>query len=227
MSTTSPAPLATAPPHPRIRRFTGAQRLLHLVLAVTFFGMLWTGLCLWSPALAEVMNRPLAKQWHFIFAIALGVAFVLILVLRPRDVRAFATEVDNLDRADRAWLKGGLRRLVSHEGAPEQGWLNAGQKLNTALTIGLLVVLTFTGLLLWLGEKNTSFRFTGSVDVHDIATILIIVLVLAHLYLALFNRATRASLSGMVDGTVDREWARANHGRWVAEVEAQAPDQTS
>lgn len=221
MSTTSPVLEKAAPAAPRIRRFTAAQRILHLILAVTFFGMLWTGLCLWSPALAEVMNRPLAKQWHLWFAIALGVAFVGILILRPRDVAAFAKEVDTVDRADREWLKGGLRRIVNHEGAPEQGWLNAGQKLNTAITIGLLIVLTFTGLLLWLGEQNTTFRFTGTVDVHDIATILIVVLVCGHLYLSLFNRVTRASLSGMVDGTVDREWARANHGRWVAEVEAQ------
>jgi formate dehydrogenase subunit gamma len=198
-----------APASPRIRRFTAAQRVLHLILAVTFFGMLWTGLCLWSPALAEVMNRPLAKQWHLWFSIALGVAFVGILILRPRDVAAF--------------VKGGPRRIVNHEGAPEQGWLNAGQKLNTAITIGLLIVLAFTGVLLWLGEQNTAFRFGGTVDVHDIATILIIVLVLAHLYLALVNRTTRASMSGMIDGTVDREWARANHGRWVAEVEAK-PD---
>ncbi|MGI9186753.1 MAG: cytochrome b/b6 domain-containing protein, partial [Gaiellales bacterium] len=156
-----------------------------------------------------------------------GVAFLGILILRTRDVGAFAKEVDTLDRADREWLKGGPRRIVSHDGAPAKGWLNAGQKLNTAVTIGLLIVLAFTGILLWLGEQNTTYRFAGTVDVHDIATILILGLVCGHLYLALFNRTTRASLSGMVDGTVDREWARANHGRWVAEVEAQAPDRTS
>lgn len=217
----------TAPPPSRIRRFSRAQRLLHLILAITFFGMLWTGLCLWSPALAEVMNRPLAKQWHLWFSIALGISFVLILALRPRAVGAFAKEVDNLDHADRAWLKGGLRRVLETDDAPEQGWLNAGQKLNTAITIGLLVVLTLTGILLWLGERNTAFRFSGSIDVHDIATIMIVVLVCGHLYLALLNRTTRASLSGMVDGTVDREWARAHHGRWVAESEAatdESPD---
>ncbi len=227
MSTTSPVLEKAAPAAPRIPRFTAAQRILHLILALTFFGMLWTGLCLWSPALAEVMNRPLAKQWHLWFAIALGVAFVGILILRPRDVAAFAKEVDTVDRADREWLKGGLRRIVNHEGAPEQGWLNAGQKLNTAITIGLLIVLTFTGLLLWLGEKNTTFRFTGTVDVHDIATILIVLLVSGHLYLAIFNPSTRASLSGMTNGSVDREWARANHRRWVEECEAQEPDDRS
>ena len=101
------------------------------------------------------------------------------------------------------------------------------RRLNTAITIALLIVLTFTGLLLWLGEQNTTFRFTGTVDVHDIATILIVLLVSGHLYLAIFNPSTRASLSGMTNGSVDREWARANHRRWVEECEAQEPDDRS
>ncbi|MGI9116215.1 MAG: cytochrome b/b6 domain-containing protein, partial [Gaiellales bacterium] len=126
--------------------------------------------------------------------------------------------------ADRAWLKGGPRRVLDHTGAPEQGWLNAGQKLNTAVTMGLLVVLAFTGILLWLGERNTTYRFAGTVDVHDLATILIVALVCGHLYLSLVHRATRASLPGMTTGRVDREWARAHHARWVRESEAPPSD---
>lgn len=211
------------PPEARaatIERFTGAQRLLHLVLAATFLAMLWTGLCLWSPALADVMGRPAAKQWHLWSAIALGVAFALVLALRPRDLRQFAREVDGLDRDDVAWLRAGPRRLVDHADAPEQGWLNAGQKLNTAITVGLLVVLAGTGILMWLGERDTAWRFGGTVDVHDIATVLIVLLVCGHLYLALIHPATRAALSGMTTGRVDREWARRHHGRWVRERES-------
>ena len=202
---------------PRIRRFTAAQRLLHAVLAVTFLGMVWTGLCLWSPAFAAIMNRSIARPWHEGFAVALGVAFVLILLVRPRDVGAIAREVDHLDRDDIAWLRGGPRRLLDHRGAPEQGWLNAGQKLNTAVTMGLMAVLTITGVLLWLAPGTPALRFAGTVDVHDIASVLIVLLVLGHLYLAVLHPATRASLPGMVTGDVDREWARRHHGRWVRE----------
>jgi formate dehydrogenase subunit gamma len=204
---------------PRIRRFTLAQRLLHAVLAITFLGMLWTGLCLWSPTFAEIMNRSVARPWHEGFAVALGVAFVLVLVLRPRDLGAFAREVDSLDRDDIAWLRGGPRRLVDHTDAPEQGWLNAGQKLNTALTMGLMVVLTFTGVLLWLAPGVPALRFAGTVDVHDVASVLIVVLVCGHLYLAVIHPATRRSLPGMVTGDVDRAWARTHHARWVREHE--------
>ena len=204
---------------PRIRRFTGVQRLLHAVLAVTFLGMLWTGLCLWSPSLAEVMNRSVARPWHEGFAVALGIAFVLVMVLRPRDLTAIAREVDSLDRDDVEWLRGGPRRLVDHADAPEQGWLNAGQKINTALTMGLLVVLGFTGVLLWLAPGTPALRFAGTVDVHDIASILIVLLVCGHLYLAVIHPATRRALPGMVTGDVDRTWAREHHARWVREQE--------
>ena len=207
-----------------IVRFTGAQRLLHAVLAATFAVMLWTGLCLWSPALAAAMSRPAAKQWHLWSALALGVAIALVALVRPRDVGAFAREADRLDRDDVAWLRGGPRRLLDRGDAPEQGWLNAGQKLNTALTAGLLAVLAGTGALMWLGERDTAWRFTGTVGVHDGATVLIVLLVCGHLYLAVLHPATRAALSGMTTGRVDRAWARRHHARWVREREAAVDD---
>ena len=209
-------------PRPTVERFTAAQRLLHLALAVSFAGMLWTGLCLWSPALADVMGRPAAKQWHIWSAIALGAAAALLTAFRPREVAAFARAADGLDPDDVAWLRGGLRRLVDHRGAPPQGWLNAGQKLNTALTTGLLAVLAGTGVLMLLGERDTAWRFGGTVPVHDVATVLIVLLVSGHLWLALANAETRPALRGMATGRVDLDWARVHHARWVAEIEAAA-----
>ncbi len=204
----------------RIRRFSTAQLLAHLLVAVTFFAMLWTGLCLYFPALTEVMNRPLAKQWHLYSAIALGVGLVLLIAVRPRDFGKMVRETDTLDEDDIAWLRGGPRRLFDHDGAPDQGWWNAGQKLAASVTMGLMVVLAITGVLLWLGERNTAFRFGGTVDVHDLATILIVILTCGHLYLALLHPATRAATRGIVTGDVDRDWARRNHARWVREVES-------
>ena len=83
-----------------------------------------------------------------------------------------------------------------------------------------MVVARVTGALLWYGERDTRFRFAGSVHVHDIATMVVILLVCGHLYLALFHPTTRDALDGMTRGDVDRAWARRHHPRWVAEVEA-------
>ena len=181
--------------------------------------MLWTGLCLYFPFLAEVTSRPVAKDWHLGSAIALGVGLLLLVAASPGSFRRLVREVDRFDDDDVRWLKGGPGRVLDHHGAPEQGWLNAGQKLFTSLIAGLMAVLAITGTLLWLGERNTALRFAGTVDVHDLATIAIVLLVCAHLYLALLHRATRPALRGAVTGEVDRAWARIHHARWLREVE--------
>jgi formate dehydrogenase subunit gamma len=210
----------TGPGAARIRRFTPVQIAAHLLLAVTFLAMLWTGACLYFPGLAEVMGRPLAKAVHLWSSGVLVAGLAVMAAFRPRDLGRVVREAEALDRADVTWLKGGPRRVVDHRGAPEQGWLNAGQKLATAVMLGLLVVLYGTGLVMWLGTGVTWLRIgSGAVDVHDLATILFVLLLLGHLYLALLNRATRPALRGIVTGEVDREWARANHGRWVREME--------
>lgn len=208
------------PAPPRIRRFTPVQIAAHLLLAVTFLAMLWTGACLYFPGLAEVMGRPLAKAVHLWSSGALVAGLAVMALARPRELGRVVREAESLDRADLAWLRGGPRRVLDHRGAPEQGWLNAGQKLATAVMLGLLVVLYGTGLVMWLGTGVTWLRIgSGAVDVHDLATLVFVLLLLGHLHLALVNRATRPALRGIVTGRVDREWARANHGRWVREME--------
>lgn len=215
-------PTADAAAAPRIRRFSRVQIAAHLLLAVTFLAMLWTGMCLYFPGLAEVMGRPLAKSVHLWSSGALVAGLAVMAAFRPRDLGRVVREAEALDRDDVAWLRGGPRRVVDHRGAPDQGWLNAGQKLATAVMLGLLVVLYGTGLVMWLGTGVTWLRIgSGAIDVHDLATLLLVLLVLGHLYLALLNRATRPALRGIVTGEVDREWARANHGRWVRELEDQ------
>ena len=56
----------------RIARFSGAERALHWLLALTFFVMLATGLALFVPDLATVVARPMAKAWHIDAAVALA-----------------------------------------------------------------------------------------------------------------------------------------------------------
>jgi formate dehydrogenase subunit gamma len=93
--------------------------------------------------------------------------------------------------------------------------------MNLAVTLGLLLVLGVSGVLLWLGERDTTYRFAGSVHVHDLATLAITFLICGHLYLALVHPITSAALSGMTNGSVDREWARRHHGKWVEAEEAE------
>ena len=191
-----------------IPRFSRTERALHWANAAFFSVLLATGLILYLPSLAaSVGRRPLIKDIHFWTGVGWLPALALIVVLGDRSgMRRTARELDSFDSDDLRWL---TRRSP----AP-QGRFNAGQKLNTALTAAFTVLLLVSGLLLWLGERDTRFRFASTVVLHDGLMYVVLFLLVGHLYLAVLHPATRHALRGMTLGTVDEEWARTHHAKW-------------
>jgi formate dehydrogenase subunit gamma len=210
------APTATDPPPGYVRRFSGAEQSLHWLLAVSFLVMLATGLILYLPSLAEVAaQRQLWKSIHLGAALGFWVGVLLIWSSDPVELRSAKHEIDRFDSDDRAWLAWSVTRRGAE---PPQGRFNAGQKLNTAIVAGLMVVFTFTGVLIYLQEASARFRGTSAILIHDVAMYIAIPLVIGHLYLALLNPSTRHSLRGMTLGSVRRDWARRHHSKWEREL---------
>jgi formate dehydrogenase subunit gamma len=208
----------------RISRFSRTERAAHWLLATLFFVLLGSGLALYLPALAERLDRPTAKAIHLYAAIALGIGLVAVVLLGDRrGVRRTLRDLDRYDADDAQWLAGAAGRIVTGEPAPPQGRFNAGQKLNAALIAGLMVVMAVSGFLLWYGERDTSYRFAGTVDIHDWGTLVLLFLVAGHLYLAVLHPATRHALRGMTLGDVDRDWALEHHRKWAERADPPAP----
>ena len=196
-----------------VRRFSRTERALHWVHAGAFLALLASGLVLYVPRLGElVARRPLVKEAHLLTALAWLVALVLVVALGDRrGLRRTMRELDRFDGDDLRWLRGGK--------AP-QGRFNAGQKLNAALTAAFALLFAVSGLLLWLGERDTRFRLDGTLVLHDGLMYLSLGLLTGHLYLALIHPRTRHSLRGITRGDVRRDWAREHHRKWVDD----APD---
>jgi len=197
-----------------VRRFSRTERLLHWANAVGFLFLLATGLILYLPSLAVLVGRrPLIQDLHFWSGVGWVSVLVLIaLVGDRRGLKRLACEVDRFDRDDLRWLLG--RRP-----AP-QGRFNAGQKVNIALTAAFTFLFLVSGLLLWLGERDTRFRFASTVLLHDGLMYLALALLVGHLYLAVINPATRHALRGITLGSVDAEWAHRHHPKWRQEYDA-------
>jgi formate dehydrogenase subunit gamma len=193
----------------RVRRFSRTERALHWGNALGFFVLLASGLVLYLPSLAVVVGRrPLVKDIHFWSGIGWVAMLALIVLLGDRrGLARTARELDAFDRDDVRWLTG-------RKPAP-QGRFNAGQKLNTALTAAFTVLFLVSGVLLWLGERNTEFRFASTVLLHDGLMYVSLVLLVGHLYLAVLHPATRHALRGITLGTVDEEWAAKHHAKWT------------
>ena len=200
-----------------VRRFWPEERSLHWLLAVTFLILLATGLILYLPMFAQLAaNRRLWKSLHLGAAIAFWAGLVVLVASDPGGrLRRTAAEVDRFDEDDLRWMRWAVTRRGDE---PPQGRFNAGQKLNTAVVFGLMVVFSVSGLLMYLQETDAAVRGrTSAILVHDIATWIAVPLVAGHLYLVLVNPSTRHSLRGMVLGSVRRDWARRHHPKWDAD----------
>ena len=191
-----------------VRRFSRTERAVHWVHASAFLALLVTGLVLYVPRLGEIVaRRPLVKEAHLLTAVGWLAALTLVIVLGDRrGLRRTLAEIDGFDADDRRWLR---RADVP------QGRFNAGQKLNAVLTAAFALLFAVSGLLLWLGERNTRFRLDGTIVLHDALTYLSVMLLVGHLYLALIYPKTRHSLRGITRGDVRRDWAREHHRKWI------------
>ena len=196
---------------PYRRRFSKTERTLHWANAAFFFFLLATGLILYLPSLSVAVGRRMVLQdVHFWSGIAWVSVLVAIVVLGDRKgIAETAREIDRFDRDDLRWLAG-------KQPAP-QGRLNAGQKVNAALTAAFTLLFLVSGLLLWFGERDTSWRFASTVVLHDGLMYVSLVLLLGHLYLAVINPSTRHALRGITTGSVSEEWAATHHPKWTPE----------
>jgi formate dehydrogenase subunit gamma len=191
-----------------VKRFSRTERSVHWIHASVFFVLLGTGLVLYVPRLsALVARRPLIKDIHVYAAIAWLVLLTIVVVLGDRrGLRRTLRELDLFDDDDRLWLR--LKRSP-------QGRFNAGQKVHAALVAGFASLFAVSGLLLWLGERDTRFRWASTILLHDGLMYASLVLLMGHLYLALIYPATRHALRGITVGSVRRDWALEHHRKWI------------
>lgn len=186
---------------------------MHWIHAAAFLALLVTGLALYVPALGELVGRrPLVKDVHLLVAVGWALALAAVILLGDRSgLRRTVRELDAFDADDRRWLR--------TRGRAPQGRFNAGQKLNAVLTAAFALLFAVSGTLLWLGERNTAFRLDGTLVLHDALTLVSLVLLLGHLYLAVIHPSTRHALRGITTGEVRSDWAAAHHATWVPERE--------
>ena len=191
-----------------VKRFSRTERAVHWIHAGAFFVLMGTGLVLYVPRLSTlVARRPLIKDIHVYTAVAWIVLLALVVVVGDRrGLRRTARDLDLFDEDDRLWLRGKER---------SQGRFNAGQKVHAALVAGFASLFAVSGFLLWLGERDTRFRWASTILLHDGLMYASLVLLAGHLYLALIFPATRHALRGITFGSVRRDWALEHHRKWI------------
>lgn len=210
--------MVTAAPEARaagdLRRFVPAAAWVHRATAALMATCLLTAAALYVGPISVLLGRrDLVAQVH----VWAGIALPLPALAGWAGSRALRMDYRRLGRfgpVDWEWLRSPDRR----SGRLPVGKFNAGQKLNTDVLTGAVLVLLGTGLLMRFGNGQPLSWRTGATFVHDWSSAGVALLVLGHMYVASREPEARA---GLRTGRVPREWARREHRGWA---EQQPPD---
>jgi formate dehydrogenase subunit gamma len=122
-----------------------------------------------------------------------------------------AIRLFGFDRRDTAWLRARLRHPLDRGAEPAWGMFNTGQKLLAwALTASVAAVIV-TGIQSWSAG--------GEGGLHGATVAVTLVLLSAHIFMAVVNPSTRPALAGMVFGRVPRSWAAKHHPEWLDKLD--------
>ena len=208
-----PAPRASGAAGARLERFDAAERALHWANAALFGVLIATAAVLYvGPLSALVGRRALVRQVHLVAGLALPVPVLLALAVPRRRARLLRDDLRLLGRFDAedwVWL-----RSVGRRRGGGFGKFHPGQKLNASFTAGAGLVLLGTGAMLrWFEPFPVEWR-TGATFVHDWTALAVVVVTVAHVWLALSDRD---SLRAMARGWVPAAWAGRHRPRWLGE----------
>jgi formate dehydrogenase subunit gamma len=198
-----------------IIRYTFRERILHWTVALSFILVALSGLALFHPAvfwLAQLFGGgPWTRVLHpFIGLIMVGAFFIFAArywkenVLQPRDW---------------AWLRK-IKDVIEnrHDGLPEVGRYNAGQKLLYFTIVACLAVLLLSGIVIWR-VYFTEYFSIGVIRVaalaHAFFAFLLFLGIIVHIVSAFW---IRGSIRAMTRGWVTLGWAWKHHRAWFREV---------
>lgn len=190
-----------------LRRFSRAERWTHRTLGILTGLLLVTAVLLYIPELSSIAgNRLLLRNIHVLSGFALPIPLIVAVFFVA--FRLDAGRLNRFTRDDWTWLRSRDRR----SGRIPVGKFNAGQKLNASFTLGSVILMFLTGVIMygWLGD---TWR-TGATFVHDWLALIIAVMVGGHMWMAYSDPTARV---GMRTGTVPTSWAKREHGQWADE----------
>jgi formate dehydrogenase subunit gamma len=201
-----------------ILRFLPGERFLHWALAAPFVLLYAT-----AALMLVFYGEPHPRHFRDAFAIAHRIFGVALVVLPPlallRGSADWRVHLENMREGWR-WTASDLRWLLlfprnaidPRVRLPEQGKFNAAEKLNFMMVSTFYPLYIVTGILVWLpGIAVVPYL------AHYAMAVLGVPLVLGHIFMATINPDTKAGLSGMITGWVDRNWAKHHYARWYRE----------
>jgi len=204
-----------------IVRHRRATRIIHWMVALTFFISLFSGMPIWTPLFGWMANLVGGMETARVIHPYAGVAFVIASAFQffhwLGDMH-FASDEKGW------WRPSTMARYMRWEEEPseEGGKYNGGQKLFFwAVCLGAVGFLV-TGIPMWFPLRFPALLREIAIILHDVTFICFLIGVVLHIYLG--TAAEPGTFRAMTRGTVTRSWARLHHPGWFHKVTGESRD---
>lgn len=187
------------------------DRLCHAIVVICFILVSLSGLSLFFPSMhifGLFFGTPqLGRILHPILGC---IIFFTLAIMFFRFVK-----YNTFNKDDVAWLKAAKAiNEGKHIADLPVGKYNAGQKFLFWGIMTLIITLFITGIVIWNQHFSVYFPIPIrriALLVHSMAGITLIILILGHIYMAIWVKGT---ISSMITGYVPKLWAKTHHPLW-------------
>jgi len=156
-------------------------------IAILMVILIGTAAALYIPDISVLIgNRGIVKTIHSVSGFLLPIP-LLIAVFFPI-FRINARELNRFHSHDFAWLKRQDSSAIEIDVSnPDSvyGKFNAGQKLNASFSLGAILIMFATGMVMFFSSLFTDDIRTGATFVHDWLTLAIVIALAGHIYMAM------------------------------------------
>lgn len=215
--TFGPRPVAKDDPDDLVKLFGPIERLMHMFLFLAFLALAATALGFLLAKLPHARGgfwtSHAAVELHEVAGVVFACAIAVVTL------RWFISAIPA--RYDIEWVRmlGGYLWIKGH---PPAGKFNFGQKMFFWGAMALGIILSITGIAMWIKPGGDGGLVTVAYTVHDLAAILLIALATTHLYLCTI--ANPGTIKSIFTGKVTKAWAHTHHPNWAKAQEAKQAD---
>lgn len=207
-----------------IKRFSKAVRIAHWTNATAVIMLFITALPLYAKSfhwINAAIGAQVAMTLHKVFAVIFILPTIFVLIVDPKSFIDWTKQLFSWKSYDAKFLKEFPKEFFGRKAdIPKQGFFNAGQKINSILTILAAIIMVCSGFVMWFPSFFAKSIALWAYPFHNLGAGLMIAVVIGHIYLSVGHPDSRPSFRGMTKGDVDVSYAKAHHGRWYDEVMA-------
>lgn len=207
----------------RVLRFNLMERIGHWGHAVPFTVLLITGLTLvfgkYNSLLSGSTLKFLSATHHFMGYVFTFLALAVLIIGTPRTFLSWIKSCFTWNKDDIKFVISFPKEFFGFKVAlPKQGKFNAGEKINSIITMVIFLLMVITGWMMLHPESFPKNTMLIVYSLHAAGAMFGGAVLLGHIYLSLIHPGSRESIKGMTIGTVSEKFAKEHHALWYEEL---------